>query len=177
MFKYLFLLATLLASALSIAIPEEAETRFNKHMDHFMDKVDDKLEEVIQINFPLLSDAMLVNNKTVLNNGLRSTMVSFKHGLRQRMRKDIVDLVAEIKETRESKDPLSMEEKMEFSDKLQKKWDASLAAEMRSWMKQSFTGWVDKAQKAWIGLEEKVKSNLEKLEAFVKRNHPAKKKM
>ena len=153
------------------------DSRINKHLDHFMAKVDDKLEESMQLNFPLLSDAMYLNG-TSFQKGLFSALGSFKSGLLTRMRADIVSIAQEIQSTRQASPKFqrsTFEEKTLYAEKLNKKWEASMAAELKSWSTDHLTGWLHSAQDIWHGVENQVKANLLKLKEFLSRHNPLRK--
>ena len=102
--------------------------------------------------------------------------MTFKAGLVGRMRSDVVDLVKETKESRHQKGKLTEDEKMTFADQLYDKWEASLNAQVKSWTKETFAQWVEKAKNTWIGFEDQVKDNLLKLKGFFERHSPLRKK-
>jgi hypothetical protein len=172
--KLILILAALLATSWAATLPQQGETRFNKQLDHFMLKVDEKLDETIQMNFPLMSDAMLLNG-TSFQKGFLSAMGSLKSGLAARMRADIVDLVQETKSSRQVKGKFTFDEKTAFMDKIHGKWQASLDAELKSWSKDTLKQWIQKAQDIWVGFENEVKANLQKLKGFLERHNPFKK--
>lgn len=175
MFKSLgFLLLVLIHAASSASVPEQTEARWNRHLDHFMLKVDEKMDESLQMNMPLMSHAMFLNG-TKFEKGFLSAVGSLKQSIMKRMRSDFVELAQETKQTRQEKGPLSMDEKMAFSDKLHDKWDQSVENEVKSWTKQTFANWAHKVQDLWSGIEAKVKENLSKLKDFIQRHNPLRK--
>jgi hypothetical protein len=138
-------------------------------LDYFMLKVDEKLEETIQMNVPLLGSAMLLN-ETRFYRDFQLTIGSFKSGLITRMRSDIVELAKETKATRKANGQLSLDEKTDFVDKLQGKWEISLNKEIKSWTKQTLVDWAHKAKDLWVGFEDQVKTNLRTLKDFFERH-------
>ena len=174
MLQKLVLVFTLLATSWAATIPGPSDSRFNKQLDHFMLKVDEKLEETVQVNFPLISDAMLLNG-TGFQQGFRSAMGTFKTGLVTRMKSDVLSLVQETKASRTTKGKLTFDEKTKLMDQLHAKWEASVDAELKSWSKETLTQWLHKAQDIWIGFETQVKDNLKKLKAFLERHNPFRK--
>ena len=65
-------------------------------------KLDEKLAEVVAMNFPLLIGAMRLNG-TIFQKGFRSELESFKTGLVARMKYDFVRMIEDTSKTRPQK--------------------------------------------------------------------------
>jgi hypothetical protein len=109
-------------------------------------------------------------NGTIFQKGFRSELESFKTGLVARMKYDFVRMIEDTSKTRPQKGNLTLDEKIDFMDKLQTEWSLSLNKEIKSWSAGTFSKWILRAQDAWIGFENVVKDNLLKLKTAIERH-------
>lgn len=139
-------------------------------VEEVMEKVSEKLVEAREISLSQLRSVLLLNSSRIVNE-LKAKMDGFHDSLIGRLKKDLIVMVEEYKNA--SGDlVLEDEDKYEFTQNLQEKWEKTLSEEIQLFQEKVLPRWVYSVRNVWSGIEHKVMEKIKKFYNFLKKMAP-----
>jgi hypothetical protein len=137
-----------------------------------------KVMEILKANLTVAIDQAMIKLNSILllkghdqvSHGLFYKINQFKGGLADSFEDDLRIVTQNFK--RANDEPISENDKYEFSESVKAKWENTLAAKLESFSNEVLPSWVKSVVHIWKGVENKVSSNIEKFRKFVHRSYP-----
>jgi hypothetical protein len=135
-----------------------------------MEKVSAKLVEARELSLPQIKSVLLLDRSRGMN-GLKSMIDRFHDSLIARLTDDLSFLLKEFNNSK-GDHVLDDDDKYEFMQNLQDKWEQTVADEMQMFQEKVLPKWIYSVRSVWSGIENKVMVKIKKFKKFLKKMAP-----